>query len=119
VRQHGSASTIAVVLASVLVVVALLATAVGGLVVDQRRAESAADLSALAGAAATQQGGAACPVAGAVAVRNGAHIAACHEAAGLVVVVVERATRLDLLRLLPGGATVVGSARAGPVGLVP
>ena len=45
-REAGGASTLAVVLAGVLATVALLVGAVAGVLTDQRRVESAADLAA-------------------------------------------------------------------------
>ena len=115
-RDHGSASTLGVVLVAALVLAALVSTAVGAVVVGQRRVESAADLAALAGAAALQQGAPACQAARSVARRNEARLVRCGRDGDLVVVEVGRDLRLGLGRLLPSALTVTGSARAGPVG---
>ena len=117
--EVGAATTVVVVLAAVLVLVTMSGLTVGGALVDQRRAESAADLAALAGATAAARGGAACRSAASVARRNGASLARCREAGGVVEVVARRSTRIGLLRLVPGGLTVSGVARAGPDVLAP
>jgi len=117
--QVGAATTLVVVLAAVLVVVTLSGLAVGGAVVDQRRAESAADLAALAGATSAAAGRPACPSATFVARRNGVSLVRCREDGLVVEVMVRRSTRIGLLRLVPGGLTVSGVARAGPRRLGP
>ncbi|MBM9467408.1 Rv3654c family TadE-like protein [Nakamurella leprariae] len=108
--DRGSVTVLAGVAVAILVVVAstvvLLAAATGA----RQRAERAADLAALAGAAALV-GGAdrACQAAVRVAVANDARVESC------------RARGLDLLvetavplQLGPVGGTAVGRARAGP-----
>jgi secretion/DNA translocation related TadE-like protein len=113
---RGSAAVLVVSLMSLLVAVGLLGTAVGGVVADQRRAESAADLAALAGAAAAQAGQDACSAAAVVARRNGALLDRCGAAGAVVTLRVRRPTRLAMLRLIGSGLTVRAEARAGPVG---
>jgi secretion/DNA translocation related TadE-like protein len=112
---RGSAAVLAVTVMGLLVAVALLATAVGGVVADQRRAESAADLAALAGAAAAQAGRDACSTAAHVARRNGAWLARCETDGEVVTLTVRRPTRIALLRLVGAGPAVTAGARAGPV----
>jgi len=115
--QRGSAAVLAVTFMGLLVAVALLATAIGGVVVDQRRAESAADLAALAGAGAAQAGEDPCWAAAVVARRNGARLGGCATDGVVVTLTVTRPSRLALLRLVGAGLTLRAEARAGPVPL--
>jgi len=109
-RGRGSASTFAVVLVTLLGVAALVGSVLAGLLVAQRRAASAADLAALAGAGAVQRGAAGCAAAAAVAARNGAHLVGCRLDGQDVTVRVARAARLAFGRTV----TVSSAARAGP-----
>lgn len=70
----GSATVVVVAMAGVLMFVMVGLGAAGGLVVSQRRAQAAADLSALAGATAT---GDACVEAGRIAAANHAALEQC------------------------------------------
>jgi secretion/DNA translocation related TadE-like protein len=115
--QTGSAALLAVALIGCLVLAALLATAVGGVVTDQRRVESAADLAALAGAGAARSGLDGCAAAASTARRNGAVLSECRSDGDVVTVAVRRVSGLRLVRLVGEDLTVVGRARAGPVGL--
>jgi secretion/DNA translocation related TadE-like protein len=108
--ESGGASTLAVVLVGVLAVVALLVGTVAGVLTDQRRVESAADLAALAGAAAHQEGEDACPAAEAVAQRNDAELASCRVDGDDVRVAVRREAR----RVLGRRVAVSSEALAGP-----
>ncbi len=107
---RGSASVLAVALLGVATTGSVLVAVLAGAVVDQRRAESAADLAALAGAGAAQDGRDACVPARAVTGRNGGRLVACAVADLVVSVRVERRTR----SVLGLGFTAVGRARAGP-----
>ena len=71
----GAATVLVVAMAGVLMFVALALTAVGGLVTAQRRAQAAADLTALAAAAGSGSGG--CADAGRIAAANGAAMDSC------------------------------------------
>jgi secretion/DNA translocation related TadE-like protein len=95
----------------VALVIALALVALGGLVVGQRRAASAADLAALAGASALQRGDGGCDAARRTADSNGARLVECGPSGEdlLVRVVVD----VDLLRLRT--VAVPARARAGPV----
>lgn len=74
-RDHaGSATVVVVAMAGVLMFVMVGLAAAGGLVVAQRRAQAAADLTALAGATST---GDACREAGRVAAANQAALEEC------------------------------------------
>ncbi len=101
--------------AAVLALIALavgVALAYGTAVVGRHRAETAADLAALAAAVRVPEGpAAACGTAATVAARNGGVVRACRVAGGDVEVVVSRSVRLAGL----GRRTAVARARAGPV----
>ena len=110
-KERGSAAVLGSVFIGVLAVVALLVGAVGGVVVDQRRVASAADLAALAGAAALQSGGHACGTARSVARRNGASVTRCRVRGAVITIVASRTPRSVLGRTVRMSA----EARAGPV----
>ncbi len=81
-----------------------------GVVAAHRTAQSAADLAALAGAAALQDGGDACGQAAAVATRNRAHLSGCEVDGWNVAVDVTARTSP-----LPGGVLELRArGRAGP-----
>jgi secretion/DNA translocation related TadE-like protein len=106
---RGSATVLAVVLVAVLATAAVLVACVGGVVADQRRLESAADLAALAAAGAAQAGESPCFAAGTSARRNGARLASCAVDGEVVTVRVVRS------RVVLGRAIQLSSrARAGP-----
>jgi secretion/DNA translocation related TadE-like protein len=104
---------LAVVFLGLLVAVAAGVATVGAAVVDQRRVEAAADLGALAGASALQQGRAGCPAAASVVERNGGRVDSCSEQGQDVVVTAARGTR----HVLGLSWTVTSTARAGPAGV--
>ena len=108
--ERGAATTVGVVLLGVLVLVVLLIGAVGGAVVDQRRVESAADLGALAGAAALQLGRDGCAAADAVVARNEARVVRCSREGDDLVLRAARPPR----RVLGLHWTASSTARAGP-----
>ena len=77
-RDEGGAATVLVLaMAGVLMFVLVGLSAASGLVSAQRRAQSAADLAALAGAAAVPDGAAGCDEAERISTANGAALAAC------------------------------------------
>jgi secretion/DNA translocation related TadE-like protein len=109
--ESGAATVVAVAMAGVLMFVMVGLGAAGGLVVAQRRAQAAADLSALAGATTTSD---ACVEAGRVAAANQAVVDGCRldgEAVSVVVSVrgpeLPWASRWSEVR-------VTAEARAGP-----
>jgi secretion/DNA translocation related TadE-like protein len=109
-NSRGSAAMLGVVVIGVLSLVALLVGTVGGVVADQRRVESAADLAALAGAAAGLRGEDACAAAEQVARRNEATLASCQVAGEDVDVLARRAVR----EVFGHDLRVSSRARAGP-----
>ena len=76
-REDGAGTVLAVAMMGLLVTVTVAATGVVGVIAAHRRAQSAADLSALAGAAALQDGADPCFRAGEIASRNGAMLRRC------------------------------------------
>ena len=114
--EEGSATVLLLVLVGLLTTVAVAGAAVGGLLVGQRRAASAADLAALAAAEAlgpvgTAAGGAsACQEAGRVSEANRARLTDCLVEGQEVAVEVA----VDVPGLLGGAWKVPGRARAGP-----
>jgi len=93
-----------------LVTVAVATSGAVGVVAAHRRAQSAADLAALAGASALQDGRDPCQQAGTIAKRNGASLRGCDVDGWDVGVVVARTVRL------PGGSMELKArGRAGPV----
>ena len=107
--QSGSATVLSMTVVGCLLTVTWVVLALAGLVVGQRRVEAAADLAALAGAAAAGTGHPACPAAAAVAVANDARLGVCRVQGQ----VVEVETSLES-GLLPGAPTLRAQARAGP-----
>ncbi len=110
--DRGAATVFACVGVVVLLLVTGLAAHVGSAVLARQRAETGADLAALAGAAQLLRGtGFACATAAAVARANSVDVTGC------------RADGLDLLVEVTAevaggrgfGGTAVGRARAGPV----
>ncbi|WP_372735450.1 Rv3654c family TadE-like protein [Nocardioides sp.] len=108
--ERGAATVMAICFLSVLMLVGSACGLAIGLVADLRRAQSAADLAALAGAGAIGQGEDPCGRAAAVARANGAHVESCLTSGSsiLVTVVVPGADWLGL------HADLRGQARAGP-----
>ena len=113
--ERGSAAVLATVLAGALMVVGALVAAAGSVVVGQRRVETAVDLGALAGAAAAQDGRAACPAAATVIRRNAARMTGCVSDGPVVTVHAARTTP----RMFGMRFTARSTARAGPVGTRP
>lgn len=108
--DSGAATILAVAMMGFLVIVTLAAGGVVGVVAAHRRAQSAADLSALAGASALQDGGDACRRAGSIAALNGATMRTCEVDDWTVAVVVAREIHL------PGSSMELAArGRAGPV----
>lgn len=107
--QRGAASALSVVLAGVLVTVAVLASALAGVLVVRREVAVAADLAALAGASAVQLDGDVCASVRRIAAANGAEVVGCHREGDTVRVRVQAGVEVLGRRL-----TVQAVARAGP-----
>ena len=110
----GAGTVLAVAMVGLLVTVTVATSGAVGLVAGHRRAQAAADLAALAGAAALQDGGDACRRAGTVAERNGASLRRCRVEDWSVALVVASSVRL------PGGSIDLRArSHAGPVTALP
>lgn len=107
--EDGTAVVMAIGLLAVLFLVAGVSGGVVAVIAAHRQVQAAADLAALAGAAAAQDGSASCPAVRRIATRNGAEVASCETLGASVVVVVVR----PLPRFL-GNRVVRARARAGP-----
>jgi secretion/DNA translocation related TadE-like protein len=115
--ERGLAAPVVVALAGLLTVLTLLGGVLGRLLVDQRRASSAADLAALAGAGALQLGQEPCAAAGRSARSNDAELLSCTISGERVRVT--SAVRVPgspgLIGLVAGSVSVEATAEAGPV----
>ncbi len=110
--DSGVGSVFAVALLALLCFVAVVAVGISGIVLTHRRAQSAADLAALAGANAVQLGGQACDAARAIARSNRAELVTCIVAAQSISVQVHVDAPPGLARFDLG---TTARARAGPV----
>ncbi len=108
----GVGSVFAVALLALLCLGAVVAVGISGIVLTHRRAQSAADLAALAGANAMQMGGQACEASQAIAQSNRAELLSCTVAAQSVTVQVRVDAQIRLAQLDLG---TTARARAGPV----
>ena len=120
-RDEGSATVLAACLITLLVMVAGVSGVIGGLVATRARAQSAADLAALAGAdRALWSADEACAAASTLAQRNGARLIDCTVTLLDVEVTVEVALPPTVARLMSFVGTASGDvrahARAGPPG---
>jgi secretion/DNA translocation related TadE-like protein len=109
--EGGTAAVLSVVFAGVLVVVTFVLGGVGGVLVGQRRVESAADMAALAGAVAVQHQRDGCAAARDNATRNHVELQRCSVDDALVSLVVGRT-----VHLLGRDLRLRSDARAGPEG---
>ncbi len=108
--ETGSATVLVVPLLGVLAMATVLLAVVAGAMVAQRRVASAADLAALAGAAALQRGADGCAEAAVVSRRNGGEMITCRASEEAVQLTV----RVELPVQLGRSLTVSAQARAGP-----
>lgn len=107
--DRGAAVVVALALTGLLLFVAAISVGTVAIVLAHRRAQTAADLAALAAAAALERGGDACVAATTIAGRHEAAVTQC-AIEGLTVLV---ATSVALPTAL-GGGDVPARARAGP-----
>ena len=114
--ERGLAAPVVVVLTGLLVVVSLLGACLCRLLVDQRRAASAADLAALAAAAAVQRGLEPCGAAREATLHNTAVLVSCSVTGEQVVVraAVESSVPAGLLGR-SRAVSLEAEAHAGPV----
>jgi secretion/DNA translocation related TadE-like protein len=107
--ERGAGVVVGIGLLAVLLFVAAVSVGTVAIVLAHRRAQVAADLAALAGAAALQRGDEPCAAVNRIADRHRVTVTRCR-VAGLTVDV---ATAVELPVAL-GGADVAARARAGP-----
>jgi secretion/DNA translocation related TadE-like protein len=114
--EIGSASVLMIGIVGVIVVLSSAALVIGGYAVGYHRARAAADLSALSGAAAYQQGREPCAEAAKTARQNGARVERCDlvgDAIDFVITVRVAVVARTRIPQLP--RTVAAEAHAGPV----
>ncbi|WP_083983405.1 Rv3654c family TadE-like protein [Actinomadura hibisca] len=113
-RERGAGTVWVVAFVALVWLVGIAAVAVGGIRVTRQRAEVAADLAALAGAARLAEGeGAACRRAGRVVAASRGRLSGCRVRGRVVEVEVTMVVRgPGAVGMVP----VVSRARAGPVG---
>lgn len=108
--EAGAATLLVLAMAGVLLLVGSALGVVQAVVVAHRKAQAAADLSALAGASARAHGRQPCAAAETVARRNGSRLMSCHESGGDVTVEVV----VTGPRWLGQQGDLTAEARAGP-----
>ena len=108
--ERGAASVLTVAVLGLLLLVGAALAVVAAMVAAHRTAQAAADLAALAGAAAHQDGADACGTAAGVAADNGATLTGCTVDGRDVLVEVE----VTGPRWLGQTGDLSASARAGP-----
>lgn len=110
-EERGSASLLVIALLGLLMFLGAAMSFVAGVVADHRAAQSAADLSALAGAQALQRGQDPCAAANRIAAANGASVRSCDVSGEEVVVDVT----VEARSYAGYSPEVTGRARAGPI----
>lgn len=114
--ERGSATTLMVGVMGVVVALGSAALVIAGYAVGYHRARAAADLSALSGAAAFQQGSEPCAQAALTAKQNGARVVRCSQVGDAVdFVVTVRVSVVAGTRIPRMPSTVAAEAHAGPV----
>lgn len=109
-EQRGSATVYAMVFIGLLTTLAFLGATIAGLFVGQRRVAAAADVAALAGAAALQQGRAGCEAAGRISAANQVELVGCETNGAVLSVKVA----MDVPSAFGATFAATGEARAGP-----
>jgi secretion/DNA translocation related TadE-like protein len=114
--ELGSATTLMVGMMGVVVALSSAALVIAGYAVGYHRARAAADLSALSGAAAFQQGREPCAQAALTARQNGARVVRCNQVGDAVdFVVTVRVSVVAGTRIPQMPRTVAAEAHVGPV----
>ena len=118
--EGGSATALMAGIMGVVVALSSAALVIAGYAVGYHRACAAADLSALSGAAAFQQGREPCAQAALTARQNGARVVRCSQVGDAVdFVVTVRVSVVADMRMPYMPRTVAAQAHAGPVQDVP
>lgn len=110
VGERGSGTVLVLVVMMMLGITGGSVALVGAAIGVRHRAETAADLAALSGAAALARGTPPCPIAARIARVNGATVETCNVAGAMVNVTVTLQPQGPLARLPPARAR----AKAGP-----
>jgi len=114
--ELGSATVLMVGIMGIVVALSSAALVIAGYAVGYHRARAAADLSALSGAAAFQQGREPCAQAAMTARQNGARVARCNQVCDAVdFVVTVRVSVVVGTRIPHMPRTIAAEAHAGPV----
>jgi secretion/DNA translocation related TadE-like protein len=114
--ELGSATALMAAVMGVVVALSGAALVIAGYAVGYHRARAAADLSALSGAAAFQQGREPCAQAALTAKQNGARVVRCSQVGDAVdFVVTVRVSVGAGMRIPDMPRTVAAEAHAGPV----
>jgi secretion/DNA translocation related TadE-like protein len=114
--ESGSASVLMAGILGVVVALSGAALVIAGYAVGYHRARAAADLTALSGAAAFQQGRDPCAQAALTARHNGAEVDRCSQAGDAVgFVVTVRVSVVARTRIPQMPSSVAAEAHAGPV----
>ena len=114
--EFGSASVLMVGIMGLLMGLSSAALVIAGYAVGYHRARAAADLSALSGAAAFQQGRDPCAQAALTARHNGARVDRCSQVGDEVGFVVTVRVSVEVRTRMPQmPSTVAAEAHAGPV----
>ena len=115
--ERGGASILMAGVMGVVVTISWVAMLISGYLLGYHRARAAADLAALSGAVAYQQGRNGCAEARRLAAANGARLADCGQVGDQIdfVITVRAAVAVEL-GMLPGlPRTITAEAHAGPV----
>ena len=114
--ELGNATTLMVGFMGVVVALSSAALVIAGYAVGYHRARAAADLSALSGAAALQQGREPCAQAALTAKQNGARVGRCNQVGDAVDFVVTVRVSVAVSTRIPRLPRIVAvEAHAGPV----
>jgi secretion/DNA translocation related TadE-like protein len=114
--ELGSATVLMVGIMGIVVALSSAALVIAGYAVGYHRARAAADLSALSGAAAFQQGRESCAQVALTARQNGARVARCNQVGDAVDFVVTVRVSVVVGTPIPHmPRTVAAEAHAGPV----
>ncbi|WP_316670768.1 Rv3654c family TadE-like protein [uncultured Propionibacterium sp.] len=112
--ERGSGTTLAASIVVLMCAAAFWALVLSGWIASDRRARQAADLAALAGAHAHEQGAPPCDAAREYAQRNGGELTDCGISTGPGEYIVHVEVTVELRPALPGAPSRVGEeARAG------
>lgn len=114
--QRGAGTLMVAVVVAVLMLVTGVGVLVGVVALAQRDADSAADLTALSGAAAFADGGEACPAARRIAASNAVEVGQCRVVGDLLDYVVTVEVHRRVTSVLGIELTVRSEARAGRLG---